>query len=512
MEGQEERLEEETDTPDGGEAVATTEWKEQEGQDQQEEEQVVEKTGGQEQEQKTEGGRQQEEQELRLDRDEDDDEHREALREMRRELEQLEAEEPAEGEREETGEAAAEPAPAENGDSSGNEGELPTWSGFKARVRATLEGATAASFGALHQHQRQRVATTSTAASEGGDGAVLAEVPAWPHEIPVDLATAFVIEEILAGGGKADESWQLAAAGAPNLERMHQLVQKMTTADKRRWLNQRLYRIQAERPRAGADQARDAADSQGSSPQPTQPEEDEPLAFIECDREGCPLSEMRLQHESGTGLMDDISGVVEVRFKGESSVGSAVLREWMAHAVDHGFCKPSNNLLASNDGGRSFCFSPSASETHPTTALLDAEVMGRFVGAALLRRVCVGLRFHVHVCKLILLDGKAWAAPTDEEICAFDELFFRNHVQYLRSAGAEELEMLELSFTDTLDPFADSTTNTNSAIDEDEESKLEAGKETGQRVPTAVAQRSVELCPGPWPLGRWSCCSHSSSS
>ena len=135
------------------------------------------------------------------------------------------------------------------------------------------EGATAASFGALHQHQRQRVATTSTAASEeGDDGAVAAEVPAWPHEIPVDLATAFVIEEILAGGGKADESWQLAAAGAPNLERMHQLVQKMTTADKRRWLNQRLYRIQAERPRAGADQARDAADRQGSSPQPTQPE------------------------------------------------------------------------------------------------------------------------------------------------------------------------------------------------------------------------------------------------
>ena len=304
--------------------------------------------------------------------------------------------------------------------------DLPTWQRFKDRVHSTLRGVTAASLGA------DMVAAGSEA-----------PVPPWPHpSLEPDLAKAFGLTEIL---------------GDKSTERQAQLVERMDTAEKRVWLNQRLFRAHQ------GDQMDDEL-------------LDEPLAFIECDREGCPMNEMRMQWEGKTGIGDDISGIVEVRFKGESSVGSAVLREWMAHTVTAGFLNPANNLVASNDGGRTFTLSPSRHETHPETYLLDYEIMGRFVGAAMLHRVCVGLRFHPTFCRLILADNTAWRW-TDKDVKEFDPLLYRNLVEYVRAADEEELEELELTFTDVQDWLSD-------ASDE------------GKRVSPAVAQASVDLVTG----------------
>ena len=307
----------------------------------------------------------------------------------------------------------------------GKEEEVPTWQWFKNRVHTTLRGVTAASLGA------EIVAAGSTA-----------PVPPWPHpSLEPDLAKAFGLTEIL---------------GENSGERQARLVERMDTAEKRVWLNQRLFRAHQ------GDQLDDDL-------------AEEPLAFIECDREGCPLSEMRLQWEEKTGIGDDISGYVEVRFKGESSVGSAVLREWMAHAVTAGFLNAKNNLLASNDGGRTFTLSPSRHETHPETYLLDYEILGRFVGAAMLHRVCVGVRFSPSFCRLILSDNSAWAWD-DDDVREFDPLLHRNLVEYVRAADEDDLADLELTFTDVQDWFADAV--------------------EGNRVSPAVAQASVDLITG----------------
>jgi hypothetical protein len=325
------------------------------------------------------------------------------------------------------------------------EEDFPTWQRFRNRVHVSLHGATAASLG-------DAIAATT----EGGEDATR-----WPHTVEPDLAKAFSLHEI---------ATEIASDVSPYVveEGRRELVVKMSAADKRTWLNHRLFRFHH------GSNAHDGSHDQ---------EHEEPLAFIECDRDGCPLSELRLQREASTGIWDNISGMVEVRFKGESSVGSALLREWMAHVVDAGFLKASSNIVVSGDGGRTFLLSPSCVKTHPDTHELHAELLGRFIGCALLHRVCIGLRLHTHVCKLILAGGCPWEAD-DDEIREFDETLLRNHVQYLRRSStpvgqaycnAEELDELELTFTDPLDSFADGT---------------------NERVSTAIAQEAVELEPG----------------
>ena len=300
--------------------------------------------------------------------------------------------------------------------------EAPSWQRFKDRVHTTLRGVTAASLGA-------------EIIAGGRD----APVPRWPHHsLEPDLAKAFELAEIL---------------GENSEQRQALLVERMETADKRMWLNQRLFRQHQ------GDQTDDEL-------------AEEPLAFIECDRDGCPVSEMRLQWEAKSGIGDDVSGIVEVRFKGESSVGSAVLREWMSHAVTAGYLNPENNLLATNDGGRTFTLSPSRRLTHPDTYLLDFEIMGRFVGTALLHRVCVGMRFHPAFCRLILSNNTGWAW-SDDDARDFDPLLYRNMIEYIRAADDDELADLELTFTDVQDWSADTT--------------------DGKRVSPAVAQASVDL-------------------
>ena len=72
--------------------------------------------------------------------------------------------------------------------------------------------------------------------------------------------------------------------------------------------------------------------------------QDEPIAFIECNREADTLAELRLQREQKVGMGGDMSGILEVRFQGESSTGSAVLREWFDHSAQYAFLNAARPL------------------------------------------------------------------------------------------------------------------------------------------------------------------------
>ena len=81
-------------------------------------------------------------------------------------------------------------------------------------------------------------------------------------------------------------------------------------------------------------------------------EREEPLSFIEWDRSRPVLEQLREQQDNGTGLSDNCSGVLEVRFVGESSTGSAVMREWFG-VVSEGILHEASGAAAAADGGTS---------------------------------------------------------------------------------------------------------------------------------------------------------------
>jgi hypothetical protein len=75
-----------------------------------------------------------------------------------------------------------------------------------------------------------------------------------------------------------------------------------------------------------------------------------------------------------------------VRFKGESSIGSAILREWMDLVGADAFCNPKNHLLLSYDRGQSYMFDPVAPYINPKWQH-DYELLGRLIGLALYHQV-----------------------------------------------------------------------------------------------------------------------------
>ena len=87
----------------------------------------------------------------------------------------------------------------------------------------------------------------------------------------------------------------------------------------------------------------------------------DPITFIECDRESTTtiLDGLKDQLRRGVGVGGDIYGTLEVAFKGESSAGSAVVREWIGVAAA-ALTSSEAGLFASSDGGRTFRPAPSA--------------------------------------------------------------------------------------------------------------------------------------------------------
>ena len=280
-------------------------------------------------------------------------------------------------------------------------------------------------------------------------------LPDWPNtQLHPDVVKAWVLLEI--------------AGLRPGQE--EKLLGRMTLAHKRIWLAHRLYR-----------------EHHGSHIG-----DEDPILFVECTRDdtsGAVLKELRDQYNRNVGLgSDDLSGTLEVHFKDENSAGSAVRREWFS-IVSDAFLDPRQHLMVSPDGGRSFRpaalhpladDAPEASkmpkkdnapvgrarsaissdaEDSPRKAksaghdrsreslLKDYEMLGRFIGLALIQQVTIGIRLHPSVCQLLLRGGSPWEYTYDD-IAELDPLLLKHKVQYILN---NDVEMLCLDFTDVLE-------------------------------------------------------------
>jgi len=80
----------------------------------------------------------------------------------------------------------------------------------------------------------------------------------------------------------------------------------------------------------------------------------------------------------------------------------------------------------------------------------DYEMLGRFLGLALLQQVTVSIRLHPSICKLLLRGNDGWDW-TDADVRELDELFFKHKVEYVRHHAVDDLC---LDFTDVLHDLA----------------------------------------------------------
>lgn len=310
-------------------------------------------------------------------------------------------------------------------------------------------------------------------------------LPTWPARyVQPDVVQAWVVLEI--------------AGLEPTQEEI--LLARMTLAHKRVWLLHRLHR-----------------EHHGS-----REDDEDPILFVECTREdtnGAIFRELRDQCTRNVGLgAKDLSGRLEVHFKDENSAGDAVKREWFS-VVSDAFLDPERHLLVSADGGRSFrprAMNPrqglggphdegrgaetaGAFATHASASsraavdvansvtdggagassegcrremlLRDYEMLGRFIGLALLQQVTIGVRLHPSVCRL-LLNGGALYEYTHDDVLELDPMLLKHKVQY---ALENDVEMLCLDFTDIVEDVAAS----------------EVGHGAGEVM--AAAERRVEL-------------------
>ena len=74
----------------------------------------------------------------------------------------------------------------------------------------------------------------------------------------------------------------------------------------------------------------------------------------------------------------------------------------------------------------------------PASKLVDFEMLGRFLGLALLQQVTVGVRLHPSICKLLLQNNVPWEW-TDDDVIQLDPLLFKHKVQYVRENDVERV-------------------------------------------------------------------------
>lgn len=235
------------------------------------------------------------------------------------------------------------------------------------------------------------------------------------------------------------QAWSLVetvyrASPFPELgEALAVLAQRMGLPEKRVWLTRRLQRCHR-----GDTHTDEPAES--------------PLAFVECNRSGDQLPQLRTQLAEKTGLAaPDITGEFEVRFVDESSVGSAVVREWMDHVAQQAFLLPRNRLLISYDKGVTFLPDPAA----PFINLQwqgDFEMLGRLLGLALWHQVTLDLPVHPHICEMLMMEQEPVVSSLQEDLDRFaeiDEETCKHKVQWLLSNQLTDLGF-EMPFTDVL--------------------------------------------------------------
>ena len=228
------------------------------------------------------------------------------------------------------------------------------------------------------------------------------------------------------------KAWGLLDLAGFKPRQEEELIGRMTLSDKRIWLSRRLYR-----------------EHHGG-----RMTEEDPILFVECTRDdskGAVLDELRRQFASGAGLGGDLAGTLEVHFKDENSAGSAVRREWFS-LVSEAFLEPEATLLTSPDNGQTVRPLPLSAELKrrdpdlATEKLQTYEMLGRFLGLALLQQVTVSVRLHRHICRLLLANGNEWEW-TYEDVRALDEMLYKHKVQYVLHNPVEDLC---LDFTDVL--------------------------------------------------------------
>eukprot|EP00929_Paragymnodinium_shiwhaense_P078180 TRINITY_DN40481_c0_g1_i3.p1 TRINITY_DN40481_c0_g1~~TRINITY_DN40481_c0_g1_i3.p1 ORF type:complete len:1559 (-),score=419.77 TRINITY_DN40481_c0_g1_i3:124-4800(-) len=249
--------------------------------------------------------------------------------------------------------------------------------------------------------------------------------PRWPliFRGPPDVAQAWSLFETV---NRVTASAHLAGE-------LSKLAAQMGLPEKRVWLTRRLQRYH----RGDTD-----------TDDPVEP----PLAFAECERDGDLLLQLRKQFAEKTGLAaPDITAEFEVRFKDESSVGSAVMREWMDILAQKAFLKAEKRLLTSYDNGATFLPDPAAPFLNPNWRG-DFQLLGRLVGLAFWHQVTLDLPLHPHLWKLLLLDGDMPAADFEKDMAEFQKLdpeLHRHKVRWLMSADISELGFA-MPFTDSL--------------------------------------------------------------
>ncbi|KOO33434.1 hypothetical protein Ctob_008174 [Chrysochromulina tobinii] len=139
------------------------------------------------------------------------------------------------------------------------------------------------------------------------------------------------------------------------------------------------------------------------------------------------LHQIRAQYDAGVGLGGDLSATLEVNFKDENSAGSAVRREWFA-LVSEAFVAPSAGLLIGTERGASVRPLPMlATDPRLPQQLRDLEMLGRFLGLAIIQQVCVGVRLHPSLCRSLLAHGQRWEW-TYEDVEQLDAQLYQHKV------------------------------------------------------------------------------------
>lgn len=164
--------------------------------------------------------------------------------------------------------------------------------------------------GAAASSSSSRSSTAAIGVTEDGLSVDVEVVPRWvfADRVSQDLAQAWSVLDAArqgmlaaASGGGAQDSAQAAAELAELTAEIDSLMERMGPAEKRAWLRRRLqqYHHKSSSPSSSAPAEFGTA------------EDEEAFNFVECDRYGNILDQLREQLHSGTGLNCHVCGQCE---------------------------------------------------------------------------------------------------------------------------------------------------------------------------------------------------------
>eukprot|EP01059_Diplonema_ambulator_P004007 TRINITY_DN13706_c0_g1_i1.p1 TRINITY_DN13706_c0_g1~~TRINITY_DN13706_c0_g1_i1.p1 ORF type:complete len:1062 (+),score=100.97 TRINITY_DN13706_c0_g1_i1:117-3188(+) len=167
--------------------------------------------------------------------------------------------------------------------------------------------------------------------------------------------------------------------------------------------------------------------------------EDDETVFIESNRKGDMLPSVIEMMRNKTGLgADNLKGLLEIRFENETSVGSAVAREWADLMASSVYTNASLDILTPAADPAYLTISPIRKYLSPTWEL-EYQSLGRLLALCIWHQITVDLPLSPFVWDLVL--GRGDGEMPEEDHPAM--------VKYLESSAVEELGV-ELTFTKML--------------------------------------------------------------